>query len=133
MSPAYYVSWLQELSELRSGGLVEDEDYAISRAERLEHLFEKSRKPWRKWLFFALPASLIVGILATWMTGNDTSMLAFAADVAVLCIFAGLAVHSRVERQQISPSQRLEILRALLERDLISSVEFNGFESRIKS
>ena len=132
-SPAYYVTWLQELSELRSGGLVEDEDYAISRAERLENLFEKSTKPWRKWLFFALPASLIVGVLATLMTGNDTSMLAFAADVAVLCIVAGLAVHSRVERQQISPSQRLEILRALLERDLISSVEFTGFESRIKS
>lgn len=130
-SLAYYVTWLQELSELRSGGLVEDEDCAFSRAERLEHLFEKSSRPWRKWLFFALPAALIVGVLAMLMTDNDTSMLAFAADVAVLCIFAALAMHSRADKQQISPAQRLEILRVLLERDLISSVEFSGFERRI--
>lgn len=129
-SYAHYITWLQELSELRAAGLIDVEDYALSRAERLESLFELPGAPWRKWLFGGLPASLIAGSIVSYMDGRMEA-LGIGMGIACLCVLAAIGTHSRVSAGNLTVSQRLEILRTLLERDLISADEFGVFEQRI--
>ena len=122
-SHAYYVDWLQELSELRQGGMVSDEDYAVSRAERLDALFNEPGQPWLKWLVVGLPVSLLIGVWKGWSP-------MFTGVIVMLCVLGAIAAHSRVRSEHLSLNARLDILRQLLERDLISSSEFAEFECR---
>ena len=126
---AYYVDWLQELTELRQGGMISDEDYAFSRAERLDTLLSGPGKPWVKWLFVGLPLSLLVGGALTFLEQRNEPIL-YGGMSAALCLLAAIGVHSRVQSEHLSLDGRLDILRTLLERDLISSSEFSEFESR---
>jgi cytochrome c-type biogenesis protein CcmH/NrfG len=129
-SYAYYITWLQELTELRAAGLISDEEYALSRAERVEHLFEQPGRPWMKWLIAGIPTALAASAVAVYFTG-DVTMIAFGAGVAALCILAAVGTFSRIRAEHLMGAQRLEILRTLLERDLISADEFAAFEHRI--
>ncbi len=129
-SHAYYVSWLQELSELRHAGLIEDEDYALSRAERLDALFRQPGEPWLKWLLFGLPAALASGVLAMRLTG-DSVMFTFGASISVLCLVAAISSYVQSKRGHLALREKLEVLRDLLGLDLISTEEFAGFEQRI--
>ena len=129
-SHAYYVSWLQELSELRHAGLIEDEDYALSRAERLDALFRQPGEPWLKWLLFGLPAALASGVLAMRLTG-DSVMFTCGASISVLCLLAAISSYAQSKRGHLAVREKLEVLRDLLGLDLISTDEFAAFEQRI--
>ncbi len=128
-SDAYYLDWLQELSELRKGGLISDEDFALSRAERLDALFNDPGKPWRKWLVCGLPLSLLIGGGAAWWVG-DLTILYNGMGISLLCVLAAIGSQSRVRSEHLSQEARLDILCKLLERDLISSAEFAEYEHR---
>ena len=128
-SDAYYVGWLQDLSDLRMGGMVSDEDFAVSRAERLDTLFEEPGKPWLKWLLIGVPLSLVMSGVAMWLTGDQT-MLFYGMGMSALCVLAALGAHSRVCAEHLSLDSRLDVLRRLLDRDLISASEFSEFEHR---
>ena len=129
-SAAYFIVWLQELSELRAGGLVSDEDYAFSRAERLDALLQRPGKPWRKWLFAGVPLSLGVGGALAFVEQQREHFL-MAGAITAFCLLAAVGTYSRVMATHLSPAQRLEILRDLLERDLVTADEFADFEHRI--
>lgn len=129
-SEAHYVVWLQELADLQKGGMVSDEEYALSKAERLEHLFDPLVRPWRKWVFGALPLVLFIGGALSYLEQRLDPLLS-AGMVAVLCVMAAIGVHSRVLSEHMTKSERLTVIRELLARDLITSEEFAAFEHRI--
>lgn len=129
-SDAHFVEWLQELSDLRVGGLISDEDFAFSRAERLEQLFDIPPKPWRKWLYGGIPASILGGGVAAYVV-ELLEPLFMGAAIASLCALAALGTHSRVMSRNLSKTQKFAVLRTLLERDLVSADEFSDFEHRI--
>ncbi len=129
-SEAHYVVWLQELADLHAGGMVTDEDFALSKAERLEHLFDPLVRPWRKWIFGALPLVLLIGGALSYLE-QRLDPLVSAGMVATLCVIAAIGVHSRVLSENMTQSERLTVIRELLARDLITSDEFAVFEHRI--
>jgi hypothetical protein len=130
-SVAYYVDWLQELSELHSAGMVSDEDFAFSRAERLDALFHRRPKPWRKWLWAGVPAALATGGVGAHLA-QALEPLMVGAAVSTLCILAAVGTHSRVMASTLDFDKKLSVLRDLLARDLVSADEFSDFEQRIR-
>ena len=74
--------------------------------------------------------ALIAGSILSYMDGRMEA-LGIGMGIACLCVLAAIGTHSRVSAGNLTIPQRLEILRTLLERDLISADEFGVFEQRI--
>lgn len=110
--------------------MISDEEFSFSRAERLEQLFETPPKPWRKWLFGGIPTAFLSGGALAYHQQTPEPLF-MAGAIAALCGLAALGTHSLVMSRCLSTPQKLGVLRALLERDLVSAEEFSDFEHRI--
>jgi hypothetical protein len=124
------MEWLGELTELHRAGVLSDEDFAYQRAERLDKLIETPRRLWLGWIRLGAPLAGAAGIAAWWWT-NDIFMLAGAAVLVVLCMFAALSRLSRECVAHLTLQERSDILYDLLGQDLISSEEFLAFDERL--
>lgn len=124
---AYFVTCLRELGECRLGGLVSFEEYRSQRAERLGELLQPPRFVWAgQFLGGAIIGAIGAG--ATWLFTGDWRFTAF---VSLLAGTWGLTSLGRLLREkfiEIQLRERLDILLALLDNDLISVGELAEYE-----
>lgn len=126
----YFVSWLSELKELHEAGLVEDEDYAYQRAEKISELLDCPSRSWLGWLYVGVPLGL-VSAAVTWRLFESVQLSGALAGIAALCALAALGRRSRERFADLVAEDRLAILRQLLAADVVTSAEFAGFEERM--
>lgn len=124
-------TWLRDLSELQAGGLLNPEDFAIQRAEKLREILCPLRFLWLAPVVSAGSLGVIAGSI-TWAISREWQYSAMAAALAALF---GLVMLTRPLRDNMKHAQtrsRLALLNGLLARDLISAEEFVEFEERLE-
>jgi len=127
----HIVTWLRELNECRTGGLVSDEDYGYQRAEKLTDLLRPARCLGLASALGAIIAGAIGGGSTWWFT-QDWSYTLF---VAVLSGLWGISSIGRLLREkfiELQIRERRKMLLALLENDLIDANEFADFDERLQ-
>jgi hypothetical protein len=127
LAGAHFVSQLRELSEQRLRGLVSFEEYSARRAAKLDELLQPPRFP-RAGQFLGGVITGAIGAGTTWMFAGDWRFIAF---VSLLAGTWGLTSLGRLLREkfiQIQLGERLDILLALLDNDLISVGELAEYE-----
>jgi hypothetical protein len=127
---AYYIEWVGELSDLHRAGMLNDEDFAYQRAERLEELMDTPRRRWLGWIRIGVPLAGIAGATAWWFT-NDLLAVGAACLIVVLCVFAALGRLARERKHHLTLKERSDILYELLCEGLITSEEFLAFDERL--
>ena len=128
---AYYTTWLRELDECHTAGLVSTEDYALQRAERLEETLIRPRHIWLAWVLATLPLAAIVGGIV-WFCTHDWQRAAMSAGLGALfgCAMLGHACAEKMRQSQLR--DRIIIIRTLLAHGLISADELIGYEERMQ-
>jgi hypothetical protein len=125
-----FVAWLLELEECRIGGLVEDEDYAYQRAEKLAVLLRPTRCLW----IASVIGGSLVGAVAGATTWHFTRDWRATAGVATVAGMWGLTSLGRLIREkfiELQLRERRKILVALLENDLLTASEFADYDDRL--
>jgi hypothetical protein len=129
-SESYYLDWIGELSQFHRAGMLNDEDFAYQRAERLEELLDTPRRHWLAWVRIGVPLSGVAGAVAWWFTEDLWTILGAGAAV-ILCVLAALSRLSRERFGHLTIKERSDILYHLLSEDLITSEEFLAFDTRL--
>jgi|GEM_PF-5937264 len=126
-SAAFYLDWIGELKQLHEAGMLDDEDFAYQRAERLHQLLNTPRRGWLGWIRVGVPLSLLAGG-AGWWFSQDWMVAEAAGGIFLLCVLAALARYHRERRFHLTPKERTQILYDLLAEDLITSEEFLAYD-----
>ncbi len=126
----FFVSWFCELEQLHHGGMIDDEDYAYQRAEKLAELMNCPRRPWLAWVYIGLPITLI-GAALTWQLLANIELSAALFGAGSLCSLAALSRRSRERFANLRNKDRLLILRELLATDLLTCAEFSDCEEQL--
>ncbi len=126
-TPAFYLDWVGELKQLHAAGMLDDEDFAYQRAERLHQLLNIPSRKWLAWLCLGAPLALVGGGIAWWFS-QDLMVAEAGAGIVVLCLLAALARFTRERRFHLTPKERTQILYDLLAEDLITSEEFLAYD-----
>ncbi len=127
---AYYTTWLRELDECHTAGLVSTEDYFVQRAERLEEILLRPHHIWLAWILATLPLATLVGGIVLFYTHNwHRAGLAAGLGALFGCAMLGHACAEKMRHSQLL--DRIKILRTLLAHDLISAEELIRYEERM--
>jgi hypothetical protein len=121
------MEWIGELSDFHRAGMLNDEDFAYQRAERLHELLNIPNRKWLAWIRIGVPLAGLAGAAAWWFT-RDLLMLAGAGVVVVLCVLAAIGRLSRERTNHLTTKERSDILYDLLSQDLITSEEFLAYD-----
>ena len=126
-SAAFYLDWIGELKQLHSAGMLDDEDFAYQRAERLHQLLNTPRRRWLGWIRLGVPLAILGGAAAWWFS-RDLMVAEAGGGIVILCFLAAIARFHRERRFHLTPKERTQILYDLLAEDLITSEEFLAYD-----
>lgn len=124
------MDWIGELSQFHDAGMLNDEDFAYQRAERLEELLETPKRRWVWWIRIGVPCAGLLGAGVWWLV-RDLWVIAGAAAMVLLCVIAAMARLHYERKHHLTVKERSDILYHLLSENLISSEEFLAFDTRL--
>jgi hypothetical protein len=126
----HFLTWLRELAECNRGGFLSDEDFSYQRAEKLDELLYPPRFLWMASLLGALLVGAVGGAI-TWLVMRDWRFAAIGTALAGAWGLTSLGRFLRERFVEIQLNERMKILIALLDHDLLTAAEYSLYEEQL--